>query len=132
MPGCWSCARKRCVEGFFSIQCGGGEPYSCIDLVPAGRLRRAIERETVQFDGMSSRNLERLLETLTVRVVEVPDQPIHHAFGRWQDAQHACWTVTFGELVSHLLANRDWARRKLDLIGIARMHPMTLPSFKAD
>jgi len=85
-----------------------------------------------QFDGMSSRDLECLLEALTVRVMEVPGQPIHHAFGGWQDSQCTRRTVTFGELVDHLIANRDWPRRKFDPIGIARMHPMTLLSFKAE
>ena len=81
---------------------------------------------------MSSRNLESLLETLAIRIVEVPGEPIHHAFGGMQDSQHTRRTAAFCKVVDHLFANCDGARWKLNPIAIVRMHPVTLLSLKAE
>lgn len=62
---------------------------------------------------MSSSDLQRLLEALTICVVEVPREPAHHAFCGMQDAQHTRRTATLCEVVDHFLTNWDGPGRKL-------------------
>ena len=84
-----------------------------------------------EIDRMSPCNLESLFETLPIRVVEVPSEPIHDALGGMQDSEHAPPIAQLCKVVDDLFANRDRTRRKLHPIWSARMHPMALLSLEA-
>ncbi len=67
-----------------------------------------------------------MLEALTICVVEVPGEPIHHALCGMQNAQHTRRTAALREVVDHLLTNRYRAGWKLDPIRIEGMRPVAL------
>jgi hypothetical protein len=60
-----------------------------------------------EIDGMPSSDLQCLLEALTIRVVEVPGEPVHHALCGMQNAQHTRRTAALREVVDHFPTNLD-------------------------
>ena len=56
---------------------------------------------------MTTRNLHSLIETLAVRVVEEPGQPVHHTLCRVRGSEQTRRAVQLRKVVDRFLADRD-------------------------
>jgi len=58
--------------------------------------------------------------------MDEPGESVHHAFGGMKNAQYTGRASALREIVNDFFADRDGSRRKLDPVGISRVHPMSL------